>query len=302
MEKLIIANLHCRQSWSRIWEEDRGPCWVSEAPAALLKLDAWRASVIARDQSSKPTQSLTDHLCNNQSIFSGFGAHTAADFLFQLSIHPAAPAWVVCDHDNQYAEFRSHMVNFMAQWISEEFLRHCACSTNSENPLAFNYRAHRMYMSRYVNVHNLSAVNIPFPQYIVMLLNGMLDGEHILGEWYIYCSGCVFRSNLCFEPQVKHIGNLWWYLRQRNSSAAQSCTSKHQKRIQDFSPQSMRAVLLLGALNMSFLILWFDYFASSFHLCAQGFSRKLLRIHKPMDIAPHSELQTFVSSRTTSST
>lgn len=123
--------------------------------------------------------------------FAGYGRHTINDFLFQLAIHPHTPAYVICEDDTTYNEFKAHLHVYMKQYRQPKFLHIAATVANSSNPFAFNKKSDEAYTSGWVQVFRRTKTFVPKALYDRYVLRGLLDENHTIGLsviFYIFIS------------------------------------------------------------------------------------------------------------------
>ncbi|RDB24436.1 hypothetical protein Hypma_008475 [Hypsizygus marmoreus] len=203
-------------SWPSFFEPFKGgPDWVSERTLAERALDKWRKKTLALYQSwqddsthmitnyfhvtslnqvpprPKPPKSIADRsiLCdiysNSHRAFSGFGPHTANDFLYQIALFPGTPSYIICLDDRKYTDFKVSLHTYMAQFYAPEFLSRVASVANDNNPFAFQGISNLTYTSSYTLVFRRTSVKVPRDLYNRYASLGLLDPEHIIGQPYL---------------------------------------------------------------------------------------------------------------------
>lgn len=110
---------------------------------------------------------------------SAFGEHTAHDLLYYTAIFPGTPADVICRDDEVFANFMQGIIDYSNQWTTPKFLSLTGGISNSANPLAFNAKS---YSSAYIKVFKKDRVRTDASIYNKMLLAGLLDPNHIIGD------------------------------------------------------------------------------------------------------------------------
>jgi hypothetical protein len=194
------------QTWHLLWQAfPCGPDWIMERPAAEEELDKWRMKVL--QYGADADRAVIDTMCDALALcFSGFGRHTANDFLYSQALFPGTPARVICEDAGLYERFKRGIGEYMAIAISEDFRKRVCGTPNSTNPFAYNYIAAANYYSSYLWVFRKKWVQVPRDLYNRYVCDGLLDPEHIIGEstvptiqWKIthylvrrtICCGCI---------------------------------------------------------------------------------------------------------------
>jgi hypothetical protein len=132
----------------------------------------------------------------------GIGKHLAADFLFEVAIHPDTPSFCLCNDAVLYGRLRTHLPIFMQTWVSKAFLTRCGGRTNSRNPFAFNTTSNDNFLASYVKVYRRDRVRVPAELYNTYLEAGAFDAEHILG---MLCSdNDIWLTDVIGTPYLKH--------------------------------------------------------------------------------------------------
>ncbi|KAI0312139.1 hypothetical protein OF83DRAFT_1067711 [Amylostereum chailletii] len=171
--------------WEALWAQyESGPDWITEREACLKLLHEWRASVLNDPGSSSGDGTIVDVMSNDRFAFNGFGRHLANDFCHLIAVWPGMPVYDLCADDELFGDLLDAIAPFMEQWNSEAFLRYCAASANTANPLSFNEWADHSYYSMYILVFWKSRIaNIPPALYDKYISRGLLDPEHTIGTF-----------------------------------------------------------------------------------------------------------------------
>ena len=155
-----------------------------ERSAAEEALDDWQMDIIARTCHDPLIEVMGER--NNQA-FAGFGRHLATDFLHLQGILPYMPAYTLCADTSAYQLFRAGIAMYIAQFHGSRFLEMSASMVNSQNPLAYNEKSAKHYYSAHIHVFRRSQTSVSTELYNQLLSQGLLDPEHVIGEYYIYC-------------------------------------------------------------------------------------------------------------------
>ncbi|KAF8959399.1 hypothetical protein BDZ97DRAFT_1922926 [Flammula alnicola] len=132
-----------------------------------------------------PNRYIIREICNNYSeAFSGFGRHTANDFLYHLAIFPGTPAYVVCTDDELYEEFKVSLYSYQAKFSEPYYLR-VASRQSTATPFEFNENMNMDYISRWVNIFRRTTVLVPKDLYMRYMSQGLFDPEHTIGHPYV---------------------------------------------------------------------------------------------------------------------
>lgn len=118
---------------------------------------------------------------NFADCFAGYGRHTINDFLYQMAIHPHTPAYVICDSDETYNDFKTHLHVYMKQYHEPKFLGVAATVANDLNPFSFNANSDEAYTAGWVQVFRRTKALVPKEIYDRYALLGLLDKEHTIG-------------------------------------------------------------------------------------------------------------------------
>jgi hypothetical protein len=143
-----------------------------------------------------PLRAIIHEICNNSlGAFSGFGRHTANDFLFNLVLFPGMPSYEICSNDEQFQEFEEAIHNYHLQFSTDEFFDAVTCVgiSHAENPFAFQERANKDYMSRYILVFRRIQAMVPISLYQKYVEHGLLDDKHTIGQFQ-FCISLLFSS------------------------------------------------------------------------------------------------------------
>ncbi|KAI0657065.1 hypothetical protein C8Q70DRAFT_289428 [Cubamyces menziesii] len=211
--------------WPKLWSAGSGPDWIDEREDAEAALDHWRSTMLsdgatvtadtlttemskfnrsrldcesvsgiddedeveaclAEDTLSMP--SLLDTMLNTQSVFNGYGVHTAQDLLYQLGIWPTLPPEVLCADDTAFEEFKATLSSYAAQYTSSVFRTRClkVPSYNEyDNP---TQGRDENYYSQYLKVYRKCTIRMPRDLYNEYVKRGLLDASHTIGEPYSY--------------------------------------------------------------------------------------------------------------------
>lgn len=118
---------------------------------------------------------------NVAGCFAGYGRHTINDFLFQLAIHPHTPAYVICQDENTYKDFKAHLHTYMKQYHEPKFLNMAATVANNRNPFFFNKKSDDAYTAGWVQVFRRIKAFVPKALYNRYASRGLLDKDHTIG-------------------------------------------------------------------------------------------------------------------------
>ena len=131
---------------------------------------------------SQPFRPIIKKICaNSLGAFSGFGRHTANDFLFLQAIFPGMPSYLICKNSQTFEGFISAIKSYMVSFTSEKFYRRIVSVTNSDNLFAFNEESNNHYMKSYLLVFCRVKVDVNCDLYIRYCKLGYLDPDHIMG-------------------------------------------------------------------------------------------------------------------------
>jgi hypothetical protein len=134
-----------------------------------------------------PTRRIIHEICTNKSeAFSGFGRHTANDFLYFAATFPGTPAYIICRDSERYQKFKDLIHKYQSQFSSPEFHRLVSTSPNTNNPFAFNENSNTVYMQAYIQVFRRTKALVPKELYDEYQAQGLLDANHIIGT---FCFG-----------------------------------------------------------------------------------------------------------------
>ena len=137
---------------------------------------------LAEDTLSMP--SLLDTMLNTQSVFNGYGVHTAQDLLYQLGIWPTMPPEVLCADDTAFEEFKATLSSYAAQYTSSVFRTRClkVPSYNEyDNP---TQGRDENYYSQYLKVYRKCTIRMPRDLYNEYVKRGLLDASHTIGKFH----------------------------------------------------------------------------------------------------------------------
>ncbi|KAJ6459765.1 hypothetical protein C8R47DRAFT_1081163 [Mycena vitilis] len=147
--------------WPRLWEKfPGGPDWVVERDEALAFLESWRersvhfsgCSFLGNHGKIPGTPATAGG--KNLTFSDLFGPQklnvTVTD---TKTIHPDTPSFELCSDETQYQRLKTHLPDFMNTWVSPKFLKRCGGTPDSLNPLAFNTKSDRNFLSGYVDVY-----------------------------------------------------------------------------------------------------------------------------------------------------
>ena len=144
-------------------------------------LDNWRESVCV--QGHRSTKAIVDILCDtNVLAYSGFGRHCANDFLHLMGIYSGATRTFHLWFRWDLRKWKREIASYMATWRSTKFLRLTASICNTKNPFAFNYTSCVNYFGMYLKVFRHCVVRVPRELYNMMVRQGLLDQNHIIGK------------------------------------------------------------------------------------------------------------------------
>ncbi|KAL6306362.1 hypothetical protein BKA93DRAFT_729522 [Sparassis latifolia] len=161
--------------WKHLWADDHGSCWIFERTQALELLQQFGMDNLYSDV---PIIALLFH---NQHLFNGFGRHTANDVLFWLKIFPTTPASHIFADKDHFQAFASGLAAYVDQFCTRTFFRNVAGEVNSTNPLTYNYKSGRNYISMYVKIFRKHWCKVPRQLYNEMLVQGLFDPQHVIG-------------------------------------------------------------------------------------------------------------------------
>ncbi|KAL1729338.1 hypothetical protein EV714DRAFT_273772 [Schizophyllum commune] len=168
--------------WPRLWAGfQAGPDWLIEYPLVLNELDLWRQEVRARRLHTP----LVDALCDPSLLpFNAFGRHTANDAAHGMGVFPNTPISAFVDDDLVFKQFTHSLKSYLAQFDNPEYLNAMVSLPSSSNPFAFNHVPHKKYVDRYIHVFRRSDVWVSAPLYNHLLVYGLLDKDHVIGQPY----------------------------------------------------------------------------------------------------------------------
>lgn len=130
----------------------------------------------------EPIRPIIREICNNSlGAFSGFGRHTANDFLFLQAIFPGMPSRLLCEDETTFNEFVSAIQRYLSSFTTAVFLKTITTVANSKNPFVFNETSNEKYMK-----HHLLIFRRKYAKVVPELLDryckaGLLDPEHVMG-------------------------------------------------------------------------------------------------------------------------
>ncbi|EKM57381.1 uncharacterized protein PHACADRAFT_51455, partial [Phanerochaete carnosa HHB-10118-sp] len=109
------------ETWSLIFDRwlEGGPDWVWECKLAGSALLRWRLAVL-RDLSGW-RRPIAEVLCTVQSIFNGFGRHTANDLCHMLCLHPLLPTSFICQDDILFSKLYKGIEAYTNFWNTKDY-------------------------------------------------------------------------------------------------------------------------------------------------------------------------------------
>lgn len=131
-----------------------------------------------------PLRAIIHEICTNSlGAFSGFGRHFANDFLFYMALFPGMPSYEICSNDELFHEFEDAIYKYLFQFSTDEFFTAVTSVgiPNAVNPFAFQERANKEYMSRYILVFRRIEAMVPIALYQKYVERGLLDDKHTIG-------------------------------------------------------------------------------------------------------------------------
>lgn len=185
--------------WTTVLGGGYGPDWAYQRPAAIEALDAWRIDVMREhtEGTKKPTY-MFQALSDNQSVFNGFGQHTANDVLHLLGIHPLTPTWAICESDTLFHRLRGGLETMTDEWHSPAFLYRVAAQVNSDNPFSYQYHVDQAYKATYVHVYRKIQACVCANLYPQLAKPGLLDPLHTIGKLFMLTLSCTkFAVRFC---------------------------------------------------------------------------------------------------------
>jgi hypothetical protein len=130
----------------------------------------------------QPVRPIIKEICaNSLGAFSGFGRHTANDFLFLQAIFPGMPSYDICENESIFESFVSAIHAYMASFTTNEFYKRIVSVANSDNPFVFNEQSNNQYMKRHLLVFRRVKVEVGRDLYIRYCKLGYLDPDHTMG-------------------------------------------------------------------------------------------------------------------------
>lgn len=172
-------------------------------------VDAWRSEVLS---GKGRKQAIVNVISLNKMAFNGLGRHLANDLLHELAIFPGTPAFVVCEDEGEYQAFRQEIYPYLAQFVTEEFLKKTSTEVNSANYLDFNITSNRYYLGSFLKVFRREMVRVPAEVYNKYKLKGLLDENHTICTWSNFYVNLQARkltlitcisSSLYFERRIR---------------------------------------------------------------------------------------------------
>jgi len=118
---------------------------------------------------------------NSMGAFSGFGCHTANDFLFTLAIFPGMPSRLICEDEAKFQSFKNAISEYLTSFATAAFLTNVASVTNSDNPFKFNETSNTKYMGHYILVFRRIRAMVGEGLYIKYCKEGLHDPAHTIG-------------------------------------------------------------------------------------------------------------------------
>ncbi|RDB22952.1 hypothetical protein Hypma_009804 [Hypsizygus marmoreus] len=132
-----------------------------------------------------PTRCLIKDMGRNSCLaFSGFGRHTANDFLYRLGLFPGTPCYEICKDPDAYRKLKEGIHAYFSEFQSSRFLKRVSSTTNSQNPFAFNKKSHKDYLSSHIDVFRRVSVLMKKDTYNAYAKQGLFDESHTIGEPY----------------------------------------------------------------------------------------------------------------------
>jgi len=134
----------------------------------------------------QPCRPIIREICaNSLGAFSGFGRHTANDFLFTQAIFPGMPSYLLCEDDEVFNDFVSAIEAYIKSYATDEYFKRVVCVPNSVNPFAFSESSNAYYMKRYILVFRRAKTKVGRNLYIRYCRLGYLDPNHTMGNFFL---------------------------------------------------------------------------------------------------------------------
>jgi hypothetical protein len=130
----------------------------------------------------QPFRPIIKEICANAfGAFSGFGRHTANDFLFLHAIFPGMPAYLLCENKEVFEHFSFQIYAYLKSFNTNKFYARIVSVTNSDNPFAFNEESNEQYMKHHILVFRRVKAKVDRQLYIRYCELGYLDPDHTMG-------------------------------------------------------------------------------------------------------------------------
>jgi hypothetical protein len=134
----------------------------------------------------QPCRPIIREICSNSlGAFSGFGRHTANDFLYTQAVFPGMPSYLLCEDDEVFNNFVSAIEAYIKSYATDEYYKRVVSVANSVNPFAFNESSNAYYMKRYILIFRRTKAKVGRNLYIRYCRLGYLDPNHTMGTFFL---------------------------------------------------------------------------------------------------------------------
>ena len=130
--------------------------------------------------------------------FSGFGRHTANDFLFLQAIFPGMPSRLLCEDLATFNKFVTAIEQYLSSFTTSDFLKSITVA-NSINPFIFNETSNQNYMKRHILIFRRKCVRVDHELYVRYCKAGLFDPEHVMGLYLSFLFEHFGLNSLTFE-------------------------------------------------------------------------------------------------------
>lgn len=185
-------NTTLRSDWSPFLENLAGIFTQNLSFSAFSLTLAVFRTVLTFDPPSPPVFALQPcrpiirEICSNSlGAFSGFGRHTANDFLYTQAIFLGMPSYLLCEDDEVFNNFVSAIEAYIKSYATNEYYKRVVSVANSVNPFAFNESSNAYYMKRYILVFRRTKAKVGHNLYIRYCRLGYLDPNHTMGTFFL---------------------------------------------------------------------------------------------------------------------
>ncbi len=139
---------------------------------------------------AEPIRPIISELCENSlGAFSGFGRHTANDFLFLQAVFPGMPSHLLCKDDATFTEFVAAIERYLSSFTTSDFLRTIATVANSKNPFVFNETSNDKYLKHHVLLFRRKSAKVDSELFVRYCNAGLLDPDHVMGKSFSFSFG-----------------------------------------------------------------------------------------------------------------